>query len=101
MAILRKRQIEMLSQLSGEELEQFLKHLPISSERLEDLFDRLHTRLESQPCDDTLHNTMQFLLEKHLPFPKIVGWLNDNGGFCDCRVLENIEPEWEKTFAAD
>ncbi len=98
MAILKKRQIEILSQLNAEELEKALVTLPISPENLEKLFDYLDFRLEKEDCDHTSRFTMQYLMEKQLPFPKIVGWLIENGGDCDCKIMEQIEPEWNKIF---
>jgi hypothetical protein len=98
MAIIKKRQIEILTQLNGEELEKALANLPISPEKLEDLFDYLYYRLEQESCDHTSRFTMQFLMESKLPFPKITAWLNENGGDCDCKVMENIESEWNKIF---
>jgi hypothetical protein len=98
MAIIKKRQIEIMSQLSGEELKKSLASLPISSEKLEDLFDFLYYKLENEECEHSSKFTMQFLMESKLPFPKIVAWLNENGGDCDCKVMENIESEWNKIF---
>lgn len=98
MPIIKKREIEILSQLSGEELENYVSSLPIEAEQLEDLFYRLHTKLKSQTCNHTLNNSMQFMMERRLNFPKITAWLNNNGGYCDCKILENIEPEWRKAF---
>lgn len=98
MPIIKKREIEILSQLSGEELEMYVQKLPIDAELLEDLFYRLHTKLGNQPCSHTLNNSMQFIMERGLNFPKITAWLNNNGGYCDCKILENIEPEWRKAF---
>ncbi len=98
MPIIKKREIEILSQLSGEELEEYVSNLPIEAERLEDLFYRLHTRLANQPCNHTLNNSMQFMMERQMNFPKITAWLTNNGGYCDCKILENIEPEWRKVF---
>lgn len=98
MPIIKKREIEVLSQLNGEELERYLANLPIDPESLEDLFYRLRIRLGDQPCTHALNHTMQFILEKRLNFPKITAWLTNNGGYCDCKILENIEPEWRKAF---
>jgi hypothetical protein len=41
---------------------------------------------------------MQFLMEKRLNMPKVMSWLNENGGYCDCEVLENIEKQWFLAF---
>ncbi|CAN5415684.1 MAG: DUF2695 domain-containing protein [Pyrinomonadaceae bacterium] len=98
MPVVRKRQIENLEQLSGEELEAFVNSLPAGKENIEDLFDYLEIRLEKDPCNHSLRFAMQFMMENRLNFPKITSWLNDNGGYCDCKVLEQITPEWRKVF---
>ncbi len=98
MPILRKRQIENLAQLSGEELEQFLESLPAGRFDLEDLFDFLEYKLEDEPCNHSLRFAMQFMMENRLNFPRVSSWLQENGGFCDCKVLEQIVPPWRKAF---
>ncbi len=98
MAILRKRQIENLAQLSGEELEEFLKTLPAGQFDFEDLFDFLELKLESEECNHTLRYAMQFMMENRLNFPRVSSWLQENGAFCDCKVLEQIVPSWRKAF---
>ena len=93
MAILRKRQIENLHQLNGEELEEFLASLPVSKKEMESMFEFIEDELYETECDDTARFAMQFMLNQNLPFPKILAWLNANGGHCDCKIMENIERE--------
>lgn len=101
MAILRKRQIENLHQLSGEELEEFLASLPVSREDMESMFEFIEDEIYETECDDTARFAMQYMLNKNLPFPKILHWLNANGGHCDCKIMQNIEREWRKAFPED
>lgn len=98
MPIIKKREIENLEQMSGEELEAYLETLPASKEKLETLFDYLEMKLEDETCTHSLKYAMQFMMEKRLDFPKVTAWLNNNGGYCDCKVLEQIVPEWRKVF---
>lgn len=84
--------------MSGEELEAFLENLPAPKGKLEDLFDYLETKLGKEECNHSLRYAMQFMMEKRLNFPKVTSWLNNNGGYCDCKVLEQIVPEWRKAF---
>lgn len=98
MPIIKKREIESLHQMSGEQIEAFLKNLPAKKEELERLFDYLEDRLDGEECDHSLRYAMQFMMEKRLNFPKVTAWLNNNGGYCDCKVLEQIVPEWRKVF---
>ncbi len=98
MPIVRKREIENLQQMSGEELEAFLKRLPAAKDYFEDMFYFIEDKLEQESCNHTLRYAMQYVMENRLNFPKVTAWLNENGGFCDCKVLEEIVPEWRKAF---
>lgn len=98
MPILRKREVENLAQMSGEELAEFLENLPAGQYDIEDLFDFLEDKLEREECKHSLRFSMQFMMENRLNFPKLSSWLQQNGGFCDCKVLEQIAPEWRKAF---
>jgi hypothetical protein len=101
MAILRKREIENLGQMSGEELEAFVEKLPAGQYDIEDLFDFLEVKLAKEECNHSLRYSMQYIMENRLNFPKLTAWLQQNGGFCDCKVLEQITPEWRKAFDKD
>ena len=101
MAILRKRQIENLEQLSGEELQAFIDTLPAGQETIGELLNYLEDQLYDEECNHSLRYSMQFMMENRLSFPKLTGWLNDNGGHCDCKVMEQIAPEWRRKFGDD
>ncbi|HEV8593365.1 MAG TPA: DUF2695 domain-containing protein [Pyrinomonadaceae bacterium] len=101
MAILRKRQIENLEQMSGEELQGFLDSLPAGPDTISFLLDYIEDELYENECDDSLRYAMKFMMENRLNFPKITGWLNENGGYCDCKVMEQIAPQWRKKFGDD
>ena len=98
MPIFKKREIEKLEQMNGEQLEAFLENLPAPKDKIEDLFDYLEMKLEDETCTHNLRYAMQFMMEKRLNFPKVTAWLNNNGGYCDCKVVEQIIPEWRKVF---
>ncbi len=98
MPLIKKRQLENRSQLNGEERERFLESLPATKEQIEDLFDYIDKRSANEPCVHNLRFTMQFLMEKRLNMPKVMSWLNENGGYCDCEVLQNIETKWFEAF---
>ena len=101
MAILKKREIDNLEQMSGEELEEFLASLPAGQFDIEELFDFLETKLETEECNHSLRFAMQYMMENRLNFPKTSAWLQQNGGFCDCKVIEQIAPAWRKAFDGD
>lgn len=98
MPIIKKSEIEKLEQMNGEEIEAFLENLPAPKEKIEDLFDYLEMKSEREECNHTLRYTMQFVMEKRLNFPKVTAWLNNNGGYCDCKVVEQIVPAWRRVF---
>lgn len=98
MPIFKKREIEKLEQMNGEELEAYLETLPAPKEKIEALFDYLEMKLEDETCTHSLKYAMQFMMENRLNFPKVTSWLNNNGGYCDCKVLEQIVPVWRKVF---
>ncbi|MBC7898588.1 MAG: DUF2695 domain-containing protein [Saprospiraceae bacterium] len=101
MAILRKRQIDNLEQLSGEELQAFIDSLPDAQETISELLNYLEDELYDKECNHSLRYSMQYMMEKNLNFPKLTGWLTDNGGYCDCKVMEQIAPEWRRKFGDD
>lgn len=98
MPIIKKREIEMLAQMNGEEIERFLRKLPAQKQDLEDLFDFLEMKLEDQPCDHTSRWSMQFIMQKQMNFAKVSGWLSQNGGYCDCKTIEEIAAVWWRVF---
>lgn len=101
MAILRKRQIENLEQMSGEELRAFLDTLPAGQLTISDLLDYVEDELWESECNHSLRHSMKFMMENGLNFAKLTHWLNENGGYCDCKVLEQIAPLWRKKFGDD
>lgn len=101
MAILRKREIENLEQLSGEELESFLESLPARQETISELLDFVEDELYDRECNHSLQYSMRFMMDNRLEFGKITSWLNNNGGYCDCKVLAEIAPIWRAKFGDD
>ncbi|MCS6873648.1 MAG: DUF2695 domain-containing protein [Pyrinomonadaceae bacterium] len=98
MPVIRKREVENLQNFSEEELKSFLENLPIDPKKLEQLFEYLEEQLKKKPCSHVLFNSMQFMLQNRLDFARVTKWLNANGAFCDCKVLEYIASEWRKVF---
>ncbi|MEP7147350.1 MAG: DUF2695 domain-containing protein [Acidobacteriota bacterium] len=101
MPIVRKREIENLEQMSGEELQAFLDSLPAQQDTISDLLDYLEDELYDSECNNSLQYSMRFMMENKLNFPKITSWLNENGGYCDCKVMEQIAPQWRAKFGDD
>ena len=101
MAILKKRQIENLEQLSGEELQAFLDSLPAGQTTISELIDFVEDELHDAECNHSLQYAMRFMMENRLDFGKITSWLTNNGGYCDCKVMEQIAPPWRAKFGDD
>ncbi len=87
--------------MSGEELQAFLDGLPERQDTVSDLLDYLEDELYESECNHSLQYSMRFMMENHLNFPKLTSWLNDNGGYCDCKVMEQIAPTWRAKFGDD
>jgi hypothetical protein len=101
MTFVKKREIENLEQLSGEELQAFLDSLPAQHDTISDLLDYLEDELYDSECNHSLQYSMRFIMETKLNFPKITTWLTENGGYCDCKVMEQIAPKWRAKFGDD
>jgi len=101
MPIVRKREIENLEQMSGEELEGFLETLPAGQETVSELLDFLEDELYESECNHSLQHSMKFMMDRGLNFGKFTSWLTNNGGYCDCKVMEQIAPIWRRKFGDD
>lgn len=101
MPIVKKREIENLEQMSGEELRAFLDSLPAGQTTLSKLLDFVEDELYGSECDHSLQRSMKFMMDNRLDFPKLTSWLNENGGYCDCKVMEQIAPRWRAKFGDD
>ena len=59
------------------------------------LFNHLDEVFGNEGCDHTLKITKSFLENRRLNPEKIIPWLGEHGGYCDCEVLANVEESWE------
>jgi hypothetical protein len=101
MPIIRKREIENLEQMSGEELAAFLGSLPTGQMTVSAMLDFIEDELYENECNHSLQYAMRFMMDNRLDFPKLTSWLNENGGYCDCKVMEQIAPAWRAKFGDD
>src|SRR5690242_20367644 len=98
MPTVKKREIENLEQMSGEELRGFLDALPAGQDTISDLFDFVEDELYDKECNHSLQYAMRFMMDNRLDFPKITSWLSENGGYCDCEAMKQIAPKWRAKF---
>lgn len=76
-----------------QENQKLLASIPMPKEALRELFDHLDGAL-SEGCDHSLRLTTAFLESKKLEVQRVVPWLREHGGYCDCEVLANVEDEF-------
>lgn len=101
MPVVRKHEIENLEQMSGEELRAFLDRLPVGEQTISSMLDYIEDELYDGVCDHHLRHAMKFMMDNRLDFPRLTSWLNENGGYCDCKVMEQIAPAWRAKFGDD
>ncbi|MCX8531879.1 DUF2695 domain-containing protein [Chryseobacterium luquanense] len=91
----RRKQIQ--KELREKAKIEFEESLPVSREIFQILFDFLDEELEKHDCDDSLKLTKLFLETNHIGnIEEVENWLKENGGFCDCEVLYNVEEKFEE-----
>ncbi|KAF1699784.1 DUF2695 domain-containing protein [Pseudoxanthomonas suwonensis] len=59
------------------------------------MFDHLEDAL-ADGCDHSLRFTRQFLASRGIEPDRVLPWLEEHGGYCDCEVLANVEEHWER-----
>ena len=90
----KSRRKEILRGLAAQGQKKANEDRPLSLLDLGDLFDHLDRRMNQAGCDHTLDGTRMFLDSRGLDTSKIISWLKDSGGFCDCEALANVEESW-------
>jgi hypothetical protein len=76
-----------------QEQQKLVASIPIPHSDLKELFDFLD-RENAPPCDHTLLETMQFLERKKISPERVVPWLREHGGYCDCEVIYNVDDKF-------
>lgn len=69
--------------------------LPLSASELRALFDSLDRELDQRACDHTRRIAHGWLAERGVDPDPVFARLQSRGGFCDCEILANVEPEIE------
>ncbi len=87
----KRRRAKIVAQDAAEAIEK----MPISFKYLGALFNHLDEVFGNEGCNHTLKITIAFLESKKLNKEKIIPWLSEHGGYCDCEVLANVEESWE------
>jgi len=73
----------------------FLNTIPLPIATFTDLFDFVNDKLEEEGCDHHLTFTLEFLKTRKIETEKVLDFVRDNGGYCDCEIIYNVEPMFE------
>lgn len=84
------RKDELKKAWKQQERQKLIASIPMPHQILRDLFDYLDQEVESG-CDHTFRLTTAFLQKRGLDLERILPWLREHGGYCDCEVLANVE----------
>jgi hypothetical protein len=76
-----------------QERQKLIASIPMPHDDLRALFDFLD-REGAPPCDHTLRETLAFLSKRGLDAERVVPWLREYGGFCDCEVIYNVDEKF-------
>lgn len=75
----------------------FESSLPMARELFLDLFDYLNEQSETTVCNHDFSLTEQFLRDKQVNnVEEVLEFLRENGGYCDCEVIFNVEEKFEE-----
>ena len=72
---------------------------PLTRVALAQLFELLERQLGRRACDNTLRVTAKWLSDHDYDVASVCLWLQRLGGYCDCEVLLNVEPNVFETRA--
>lgn len=85
----------LLKNWKDSEKQKFEDSLPMSREQFRELFDYLDEQLESNGCNRDFTWTTKFLNAYQIPPAPVIAFLKENGGYCDCEALMNVEDRLE------
>ena len=86
---MNKQHRKALKQWKHVERADLVAGMPLSPEQLHELLNYLDANLDA--CNHTTKLTRVFLAAEQLNLDKVLSWLGEQGGFCDCEVLANLE----------
>jgi hypothetical protein len=69
---------------------------PLPDDDLAALFEAIGSGHSVAACDHSLRLTREWLAHAGYDIDKVVGWLEENGGFCDCEVVANSRDHWQE-----
>jgi len=87
----KARRKELLHSQREEKRRSIREGLPVPAAMMKALLTYVSQQLSSSECDDTLRHANEFIRANDLPVEKVVAWLEDKGGYCDCEVFNAEE----------
>jgi hypothetical protein len=87
------RRRELRDQRRRAEREARTAGLPLDREQLTALVDFVDALVVGEGCDHTLRHTRRWVSEQGLAWDPIADALAELGGYCDCEVVMNCDPE--------
>jgi Protein of unknown function (DUF2695) len=66
---------------------------PLPADELAEMFAMLEVLLLRRGCDNKLTISERWLRGGGHDVARVVRWLNEHGGYCDCEVLFNVVPK--------
>ncbi len=91
----KARRKEIQKQLRQKEMNDFLSELPIDENLMNQLFDYIDNELSEKDCDHNFQITNKFFKNLKMKSDKTIEWLKNNGAYCDCEILLNVEEKFE------
>ncbi|MCB1327849.1 MAG: DUF2695 domain-containing protein [Leptospiraceae bacterium] len=65
----------------------------LSQRQFSELQDYLQTKLEDSKCSGALRYSLGWEIAMNLPADSVLHSVQENGAFCDCEVLMNIDQQ--------
>lgn len=95
----KKRRKKIVSAIEQKQHAAEISRMPISIADLKALFEFLN--IPGRTCDHSHKSTLEFLNKQKLDAEKIIPWLEEYGGYCDCEVVFNVEESWGEYVGVD
>ena len=92
-------------QIKERERQAFLAAMPLAVDEVRHLFDFVADNIGpigpdlSSSCDHSLRFAKEWCERNNLDDSVILEWLRENGGFCDCEILWNVDERLEEALA--
>ena len=95
-SIEKSKRKEILKAIKEKELAEFRQNLPMSEDKFIQLFELLDAQLHAYGCGHSLKLTEQILSNLDVKdVLSMLAWLKEQGGYCDCEVMMNVEQKFE------